>query len=196
MARVRTFIGVEIGDAVRANAESLQQALARTGADVNWVPPENLHITLLFLGDVDDRDLAQLCRAVAKAVKGEPPFPLRVSGVGAFPNPRRPKTLWAGITDGTAEMVRLHGLIEKPLLDLGAYRREERAYTPHLTLGRVKSEEAGRQIAPELPKRLAWDGGHTTVEEVVIFSSSFAGGGKGPPTYSAIGRAPLLGARG
>lgn len=195
MARVRTFIGVGVGDAVVSSAVSLQSALAKTAPAVNWVPPENLHVTLLFLGDVDDRELARLCRAVATAVEGEPPFPLRVSGVGAFPTARRPKILWCGITDGAAELVRLHDRIEPPLLDLGAYRREERAYTPHLTIGRVTSEEAGRQIAPELTRRGAWDGGHTTVEEVVIFGSSH-GGGKGPPIYTALGRAPLRGGRG
>src|SRR5262245_50717195 len=125
MARVRTFIGIEVGDAIRTNAVALQQALAKTGADVNWVPLENLHITLLFLGEVDDRELASVCRAVADAVKREPVFKLRVNGVGAFPNARRPKTLWAGVTDGAAELARLHGLIEASLLDLGTYRREE-----------------------------------------------------------------------
>ena len=192
MARVRTFIGVEIGDAIRVNVVSLQQSLAKAGADVNWVPPENLHVTLLFLGEVGDRDLVEVCRAAAGAVRGEPPFPLRVSGVGAFPNARRPKTLWAGVTDGAAELVRLHGLIAQPLLDLGAYRQEERAYTPHVTIGRVKSEAAGYQIAPEVTKRLAWEGGHTQVEEVVVFSSELRRDGS---VYTPLGRAPLLGTR-
>ena len=61
--------------------------------------------------------------------------------------------------------------------------------------GRVTSEEAGESIAADLPKRMAWEGGHTTVEEVLIFSSS-QGSGKGPPRYAALGRAPLLGTRG
>jgi RNA 2',3'-cyclic 3'-phosphodiesterase len=190
MARVRTFIGVEVGEDIRDNATALQQVLAKTGAAVNWTPPGNLHLTLLFLGEVDDRDLPAVCRIVAEAAATEPPFTVRVSGVEAFPNARRPKTLWAGVTDGTAELIRLHDAMEQPLLELGCYRREERAYTPHLTLGRVKSDEAGNRLAPELPKHLGWDGGQTMVTEVVLFSSELRRDG---PEYTALGRGALRG---
>ncbi len=192
MGRVRTFIGVEVGEGIRANAEALQQALAKTGADVNWVPRDNFHVTLLFLGEVDDRDLASLCRAVADTVAGEPPFGLRVSGVGAFPNARRPKVVWAGLADGSVELVRLHGLLEGPLSELGCYRKEDRAYTPHLTLGRVKSEADGHKLAPALPRHSAWTGGQTTVNEVVLFGSEL---GREGPVYTALGRGKLHGKR-
>lgn len=190
MARVRTFIGVDVGEDIRDNAMALQQALARTGAAVNWTPPGNFHLTLLFLGEVDDRDLPAVCRIVAGAAATEPPFTVRVSGVGAFPAVRRPKVLWAGVTEGAAELVRLHDAMEQPLLDLGCYRREDRAYTPHLTLGRVKSDEEGNKLAPELPKHLAWSGGQVNVTEVVLFSSELRRAG---PEYTALGRGPLRG---
>lgn len=190
MGRVRTFIGVEVGGDVRTNATALQQTLARTGADVNWVPFDNLHVTLLFLGEVDDRELHAVSRAMADAVAGEPPFTLRVSGVGAFPNLRRPKTVWAGIADGSAELVRLHGLLESPLLDLGAYRREDRPYSPHLTLGRVKSEAGGQALAPALVKSADWTGGRTTVGEVVLFASDLRREG---PVYTVLARGKLAG---
>jgi len=190
MARVRTFIGVELGDDIRDRAVALQQALAKTGAAVNWTAPGNFHLTLLFLGEVGTSDLPAVCRIVAAVAATEPPFAVGVSGVGAFPNVRRPKTLWAGITDGAAELIRLHDALEQPLLELGCYRREDRAYTPHLTLGRVKSDEDGTKLAPELPKHLGWSGGQTTVTEVVLFSSELRRAG---PEYTALGRGPLRG---
>ena len=190
MARVRTFIGVEVGDAIRSKAVALQKALALSGAEVKWVEPQNLHLTLLFLGEVQDRELPAVCRAVAEGVKGEPPFALTVSGLGAFPNARRPKTLWTGVTDGSAELVRVHGLIEQKLLDLGGYRQEERTYTPHLTLGRVKDEEAGNQLAAALPKHKDWAGGQTLVDEVVVFSSELRRDG---PVYTPLARGELRG---
>jgi 2'-5' RNA ligase len=193
MARVRTFVAVEVGEEVRSAAVALQHALARTGAEVKWVEPHNLHVTLLFLGEVDERELAAVCRAVAAAAAGEPPFELRVSGVGAFPNPRRPKTLWAGVADGSAELVRLHGKVEQALLDLGAYRQEDRPYSPHLTLGRVKSEADGQALTPELPKHAGWVGGRTTVAEVVVYSSELRRDG---PVYTPLGRGPLAARRG
>jgi 2'-5' RNA ligase len=190
MPRTRTFIAVEIGADIRDSAVALQEALAKTGAEVKWVGPEGMHVTLLFLGEVDDRELHSVCRAVKEVAESEPPFPLRVSGVGAFPTPRRPKILWAGITDGADALKRLYDRLEAKLLDLGCYRKEERGYTPHLTLGRVKSEADGFALAKELPKRLAWDGGRTVVDEVLVFSSVLE---KDGPVYTVLGRGELKG---
>jgi 2'-5' RNA ligase len=190
MPRTRTFIAVEIGDDIRNNAVALQQALAKTGAEVKWVTPESLHVTLLFLGEVDDREWPAVCRVVKEVAATEPPFPLRVSGVGAFPTPRRPKILWAGITDGAEPLKRLYEKLEAKLLDLGCYRKEERGYTPHLTLGRVKNDADGFTLAKELPKRLTWDGGQTVVDEVLVFSSVLEQDG---PVYTVLGRGELSG---
>ena len=190
MARTRTFLGIDVGKDIRVAAAALQQSLGRCGANVNWVPRENLHVTLLFLGEVDDNDLHDICRTVARVTAGVTPFELRVAGVGAFPTPRRPKTVWAGVTDGAADLVRLHAALEAPLMPSGAYRREERAYTPHLTLGRVKSEADGQMIAAELPKYLAWAGGREAVGEVVVYASELR---REKPEYSILGRGELRG---
>ena len=191
MAQVRTFIAVDVGSAIRRTATTLQKLLAQCGADVKWVEPENLHLTLIFLGEVDDRELHAVCRAVSKAVVRESPFPIRVAGVGAFPTPRRPKTIWAGITDGAENLARIHDLIEPPLVELGGYRREDRPYTPHLTLGRINGEANSNLIAAEIPKHLAWAGGHSAIEEILVIGSELRRGG---PTYTILGRAPLEGA--
>jgi len=190
MPRIRTFIGVDIGDEVRRKAVALQQQLTRTGAGVKWAAPDGMHVTLLFLGEVDDRDLLSVCRAVTKIAQREPPFAMRVSGVGAFPNPRRPKVVWGGITDGAEPLRRLFTLLEREMLELGCHRREERDYTPHLTLGRVKSEEDGFTLAAELPKLLAWDGGRTVASEVLVYSSEFRGD---TPEYTVLSRSELAG---
>ncbi|MDB5306202.1 MAG: ligT [Gemmataceae bacterium] len=190
MARIRTFIGVDIGDETRKKAAALQHQLARSGAGVKWVAPESMHVTVLFLGEVDDRDLLSVCRAVERVAEREPPFPLRVSGVGAFPTVRRPKVLWAGITDGADPLRRLYGPLEEKMYDLGCYRKEERGYTPHLTLGRIKSEADGLALAPELTKLLAWDGGRTVVNEVLVYSSELRRDG---PEYAVLARAELGG---
>src|SRR5947208_13441241 len=116
MGKTRTFIGIDTGDAIRASAVALQKELAKTGAEVKWATPESMHVTLLFLGDVDDRELHTVCKAVTAVAAGEPPFALRVSGVGAFPTPRRPKILWAGITDGATPLRRLNAALEEKML--------------------------------------------------------------------------------
>ncbi len=191
MARARTFLAVELAAAARTAAGELQQALARAGgANVNWVDAANLHVTLLFLGEVDGRDLVSVCRAVQKVADAVPPFGLRLSGVGAFPNGRRPKTVYAGISDGAAELTGLYAALQTPLLALGVTRGEDRAYTPHLTLGRVKGEADGELIAAELPKHAGWAGGVSEVAELVLFTSELRRGG---PEYTAVSRSALGG---
>jgi RNA 2',3'-cyclic 3'-phosphodiesterase len=190
MPRTRTFIAVDLSADIRGAAVVLQQGLAKSGAEVKWSSPETMHVTLLFLGEVDDRELHSVCRAVKEVAATEPAFPLRVSGVGAFPTPRRPKILWAGITEGADELRRLYGKLEEKLLDLGCYRKEERGYTPHLTLGRVKSEADGFILARELPKLQAWDGGRTVVDEVLVYGSVLQ---KDGPEYTVLGRGELAG---
>lgn len=190
MARTRTFIAVEVSEEMRDAAVALQRSLAKTGAEVKWVTPESLHVTLLFLGEVDDRELHAVCRAVRDVAAAAPPFALRVGGVGAFPTARRPKTLWAGVTEGADDLRHLYDDLETRMLALGCYRKEERGYTPHLTLGRVKGEADGNLLAPELAKRMSWDGGRTTVEEVVVFASRLERDG---PVYTVLGRGELTG---
>jgi 2'-5' RNA ligase len=188
MSRTRTFIGVEISDEIRNNSLALQQTLSKTGAEVKWVSSESMHITLLFLGEVDDRDLHRVCRAVSDIAATEPTFTMRISGVGAFPTLRRPKIAWGGVVDGAQQLRHLYSKLEAKLLDMGCYRKEERDYTPHLTLGRVKGESDGLMLAPELTKRLAWEGGRTVVNELLVFSSELE---KNGPVYTVLGRGEL-----
>ncbi|HEY1192145.1 MAG TPA: RNA 2',3'-cyclic phosphodiesterase [Gemmata sp.] len=190
MGRTRTFIGIDIGDAIRGSAVALQKELTKAGAAVKWVTPESMHITLLFLGDVDDRELHAVCKGVKAAVAGEPAFSLRVSGVGAFPNARHPKVVWGGVTDGAEPLQRMHLALEEEMLELGCYRTEERGYTPHLTLGRLTTAADTFALATELPKRATWQGGRVTVEEVLVYNSEMDRDG---PVYTVIGRAPLTG---
>jgi RNA 2',3'-cyclic 3'-phosphodiesterase len=139
---------------------------------------------MLFLGDVRSNDLPDLCRAVAGAAKKHAPFALRSAGLGAFPNLRRPRTLWVGVTDGGAEVRALHADLEDALFELGRYRREARPFTPHVTLGRVKGEGG-----PQLPAKAdAWTAGVTQVREVLVMSSELRPDG---PTYTVLGRGKL-----
>jgi 2'-5' RNA ligase len=193
MGRIRTFIGVDVGQDIRDRAVTLQETLARSSNDVKWVEPENLHITLLFLGEVDDREVPAVCRAVSTQLEDQPAFSLTVEGVGSFPNARRPRILWIGVGDGTQELCKIHDLLEPPLLALGCYRREERKYTPHLTLGRVKSERPADRLSEAIAKQSGWHGGQTGVKEIQVMSSTL--GPKGPE-YAVLSRARLAASSG
>jgi RNA 2',3'-cyclic 3'-phosphodiesterase len=166
----------------------LQRILARAAPEVRWVEEENIHLTLLFLGEVEDRALPALCRAAEDAVADLPAFSLTVASAGCFPNVRRPRTLWVGIGAGAAEAVAVHDALETPLLELGCYRREERRYTPHVTLGRLKSDPASAKLATALQKHEAWSAGESEVREIQILSSQLTPRG---PAYAVLGRAAL-----
>jgi 2'-5' RNA ligase len=188
MARLRTFIAIDLGKPIRDRLVALQQTLARAGTEVKWVEPENLHVTLLFLGEVDDRAVVELCRAVTDCCAGLAGFRLEVERVGCFPNPRRPRTVWAGVGEGTQEVVALHDALEPPLLELGCYRREDRPYTPHITLGRVRGDRSTDPLAAALNRHAGWQAGVAEVREVLVMSSELTPAG---PVYTVLSRSPL-----
>src|SRR6059036_195662 len=97
MARIRTFVAVDLDKTIRDRTVALQEALARTGVEVKWVEPENLHVTLLFLGEVVDRSIPEVCRVVQSVTEKHAAFPMSIETVGCFPNQRRPRVLWVGV---------------------------------------------------------------------------------------------------
>jgi 2'-5' RNA ligase len=188
MARTRTFIAVDPGPAIRDRLTALQEELAGATEGIKWVEEENLHVTLQFIGEVGDRDLVAVCRAVEKTAAAQKQFALKVAGVGGFPNARRPRIVWAGITDGSAELIAVHAALIEPLEAIGCWRREERAYHPHLTLGRTKSDDPSEQLAKLLSKHESWTGGETTIREILVMASELTRQG---PTYTVLSRAKL-----
>ncbi len=183
MSRIRTFVAIDLGKRVRSRCVALQEALAAPG--VRWVTPDTMHLTLLFLGDVEDRDLARVCKAVAAGCEGHPAFTLEVEGVGCFPNPTRPRTVWAGVGDGADELKALQASIDAALVETGLYRSEEKPFTPHITLGRFKH---GADISAEVAKHAEWAAGGCAVAEVLIMSSDLRAEG---PEYVLLGRVAL-----
>jgi 2'-5' RNA ligase len=188
MARLRTFIAIELGESIRDRCLALQDSLARADDEVKWVGEGNLHLTLLFLGEVEDRELPALCKAVADCCAERDAFRLAVESVGCFPNARRPRVVWVGVGEGSAEVCALHDALEPPLLELGCYRREDRPYTPHITLGRVKGDRPDNTLAAALAKQARWRGGVTDVREVRVLSSELRPEG---PLYTVLSRAKL-----
>jgi 2'-5' RNA ligase len=188
MGRIRTFIAVDPGKELRSRCIVLQETLARAGADVKWVGPDNLHVTLLFLGEVADRTVPAVCRTVALVAGRHEGFSLDVHTVGCFPNPRRPRVVWAGIGAGAQELVALHDALEPPLMELGCYRREERQFTPHITLGRVRGEQSIEGLAAALARKADWHAGSVDVRELLVLSSELMSDG---PVYTVLGRGKL-----
>ncbi len=131
---IRTFVAVKIP--VTAALRPVLRLLATKNWPVTAVSPDNLHVTLKFLGDapIESRDAIQ--DQIAKSVTGKPPFDLRVVGLSAFPKVDRPSVVWAGLNDAEPLVSLAHRLEEA--LELLGFAREPRPFHPHLTLARVK----------------------------------------------------------
>lgn len=138
---IRTFIAIELNDNLHRALADVQARLKRDPAArlIRWVAPANVHITLKFLGDVDATRMPALQNALAEACKSISPFSLSLAGLGAFPNTRRPNNIWVGATGQIDIAVRLAQKIDDACAALG-FEREERSFTAHLTLGRVKRD--------------------------------------------------------
>lgn len=185
---LRTFVAVEIDTPIRTAAGELIAALGDTAANVKWVEPQNLHLTLKFLGDVHQREIPQVCRAVAIGASKAEAFEFEVRGAGAFPNAARPRTVWIGGGNGKEPMVVLHDRVEAALAELG-FREEHRRFQPHLTIGRVRGVGPGiAELGELLQQRADLSIGRMRVRKVTVFSSALTPNG---PIHEVLGTAPL-----
>ena len=140
MKAIRVFIAIELPESVKSSLAAIQREIKSAERDcVKWVAPDNIHLTLKFLGDVDANRIPALADAMSAAGKDIAPFRLNLDTPGAFPNTRNPRVIWVGLA---GEMETLHNLqrnIENALIALD-FPREDRNFSPHLTLGRVRDK--------------------------------------------------------
>jgi 2'-5' RNA ligase len=185
---IRTFVGVKIDPAVRRRSTEIIRMFQTVPGDVKWVEPENLHLTLKFLGDVEATEIHRVCETVTRAVADTPRFFFELRGAGAFPTAKRPRTIWLGAGEGEREMVDLAKALEKKLQKLG-FRREGRRLKPHLTIGRIRhGGRAGEGLADLLIANAEISVGSILIDEVTVFSSTLNPSG---PVYDVLARAPL-----
>lgn len=186
---VRVFVAVELEPQVREAIGREIARLAASNADVKWVEPGNLHLTLKFLGNVDRRKVPEILKALEGAARGTSPFPVRWRGLGLFPNRLRPKVVSAGLEDGEgAEALRaLAERVEEALSEIG-FGRESRRFRTHVTLGRVKSPKGLKKLDEELLLAAGEAFGEQEVGAVTLFMSELSREG---PRYTVLGRAAL-----
>lgn len=134
---MRCFIAIELPDTVETILEEIQENFKKCGIDLKWVKPGAIHLTLKFLGNVQEETVGEIVQRMKKVCGGYTTFALALKGVGIFPNLRSPRVLWVGIRDGDV-LVRFQKEIDAGMASLG-FKRENRGFTPHLTLGRFRS---------------------------------------------------------
>ncbi len=178
---MRIFVAVFPPPEVRRALVGAARELPVVG-EVRWARPENVHLTLKFLGDVSEDDLDRVAEALEPVRLRHEPFEAELSGFGAFPSARRARILWAGIGEGSEFLRDLARDVEASLEPLG-FEREDRAYVPHLTLGRAR----GRPVALEALETLS-SVPTFLVRRVELVESVL---GRARATYSTLAAYPL-----
>ena len=142
---MRTFIAIEIPSEVKSAIAALQDDLRRARADVGWTRPENIHLTLRFLGEVDERRIGEVEKVCVASAAEFKPFTLSLNDIGVFPNARQPRILLAGLAGEIEKAGEMRKRLNDGLALIG-FELEEKHFRPHLTIGRVKSNRKTSEL--------------------------------------------------
>ena len=179
---IRAFLALEISDESRTALEALRGKLETgaifTGASVTWTRADAMHLTIKFLGTFEPKMLDRIDAALRPVCKALAPFSYGVRGLGVFPSPNRPKVIWAGVKKAADEFRNLHRLVDDNMAGLG-FEPDVRDYTPHLTLGRIKSGKGARGLMKViLDNNRVWCG-KSRAERLVLYQSDLDPKAKG-----------------
>jgi len=190
---MRVFVAVDVGDAVRREVTRVVSTLtakleaARKAPKIVWVKPSALHVTIKFLGEREPDVVERLQALLAPPIRLEP-FTIDWRGVGTFPNPRQPRALWLGVMNGAAPLAAVEAEVSRRLAGDDAFELSERAFLPHLTIGRVKMAGEGVDW-PKLLHAVEVTRAQSLVDRVTLYRSELSQFG---PNYTELVTAPLI----
>ncbi len=183
---MRCFIALSISDPVKRNILEFIDLLKRYDANVRWLSREGIHITLKFLGDVDESKIVKIEDSLRTVSAMTGRFSLEIRGAGVFPDFSRPGVLWVGAGE-SEKLTRLHSDMEEALCRIG-FSRDKRRFRPHVTIGRVKSPVGIRTLLKELRSHKESVFGTIDIKEVDLMKSTLKPSGA---VYERIFSAPL-----
>ncbi len=182
MDKIRAFIAVELAPNVREALAKIQAALKKAGADVKWVRPENIHITLKFLGYITPEQLKAITEIFPEIYKGIAPFDVALSVLSAFPSANRPRVIWVGLEDKKDQLKIMAERTEREMEKIG-FPKEERGFTSHITLGRTRSSKNLPKLAQALQATVLAAPISQTIRKIILFKSILSPSG---PTYEPL----------
>lgn len=138
MFKMRAFIAIELSDEIKSALAQIQSHLKYAGADVKWVEKDNIHLTIKFLGEIDEKKCEKVKAALAEVVKSAKSFEISLKDIGVFPKIEFPRVIWASLDKGAKESAELAAKVDEALSKLG-FDKETRPFAAHLTIGRVRS---------------------------------------------------------
>ena len=179
---IRSFLAIELPKPILKEIEEVQGDLKSANADVRWVNPEKIHLTLKFFGNIEESRIDPIFKSIEEVIWITLPFSLEVRGIGAFPNLRNPRVIWIGLIDGKEVLDSFQRQINTKLEKIG-FQPEDRPFHPHLTLGRMKSSRGKEELVGKMEKHKEEEFGVFQVERLVLFKSDLRPTG---PIYTPI----------
>jgi 2'-5' RNA ligase len=183
---MRVFIAIDINEQIRSSISALQGELKEAAdidrGQVKWVHPSNIHLTLKFLGEVRDQQLIDVCKIVEAVATKYNKFNLSIDSLGHFGG-RSARVSWIGVGQGKEHLLKLQKELEEEG-EKGGWPKEERAFTGHLTVCRIKNTRAGQRIAEASANYKDFNAGSVLVDSVKVYQSQLTPKG---PIYSVLG---------
>jgi RNA 2',3'-cyclic 3'-phosphodiesterase len=185
----RTFIAIDLPADVQGALGKLENELQEARAPITWVKPERIHLTLKFLGDVAPERLTEIQNSLVQVAREASPLRLEPAGCGAFPTLKQMRVIWVGLKAEGTGLNLLQQAVEEAMVQLG-FKKEERPFKPHLTLGRVKGRQPLRLLQELLLERQSYQAEAFDVTELVLYKSELRPEGA---RYTPLFRSPLAG---
>lgn len=167
---LRTFIAFKLPEKIVVAIGNVQERLKPYGFGVRWVKPENIHLTLKFLGNTQKSDTETIGEAIYESAKSFVPISLTAKGIGAFPGIQRPRVIWVGISGQLTTLQELQTALDEKLEFMG-FPREKRPFKGHLTLGRVKGRIEPKRFHAALRDAGAFEPESFVVDTLVLYQS-------------------------
>ena len=182
---MRSFVAIEIKPEIKEAILAAGRRIQSAGLKATWMKRGGIHLTLKFLGEIELESVPEIARTLQEVAAASSPFRIQVAGLGAFPNPRRPRVIWTGVGEETGALLSLWKGMEKSLSHLG-FRKEGRGFHPHITIARVRG--APMDLTSHLGE--PFDAGRQEAAELVLFQSELHPSGA---VHTPLARIPLGG---
>ena len=167
---IRTFIAIELPEKIIYTISKVQEEIKSYGLKIRWVRPENIHLTLKFLGDIKTADTEKVARAVSESATGYPALSLAVKGIGVFPGIKKPRVLWLGISKQLDLLTALQKTLDEKLEAMG-FPKEKRPFRGHLTLGRIKSVIDPKTLHDVLKEFIHFESEPFFADRIILYKS-------------------------
>ena len=167
---MRCFIAIPLPTDITQTLSKIQSHLKETEADVGWVKSDNIHLTLKFLGNVEEEKIKTICHKLREVTNDFSSFETEMGKLGTFPSLSNPRVIWTGISKNADKISKLQQRIEETLMALG-FERETRPFHAHLTLGRVKSKKNINKLIEKLESLTLPQFAPLAVDRIILFQS-------------------------